>query len=48
MTTTPARLGPDELRELFLFENLTPEQLHWVAGNGDVVEFPPPSPAARA
>ena len=40
MTTTPARLGPDELRELFLFENLTPEQLDWVAGNGDVVEFP--------
>jgi signal transduction histidine kinase len=40
MTTTPARLGPDELRELFLFENLTPEQLDWVASNGDVVEFP--------
>ena len=40
MTTTPARLGPDVLRELFLFENLTPEQLDWVASNGDVVEFP--------
>jgi signal transduction histidine kinase len=40
MTATPARLGPDELRELFLFENLTPEQLDWVASNGDVVEFP--------
>ena len=40
MTTTPARLGPDELRELFLFENLTPEQLDWVASTGDVVEFP--------
>jgi signal transduction histidine kinase len=39
MTTTPARLGPDELRELFLFENLTPEQLDWVAANGDVVEY---------
>jgi signal transduction histidine kinase len=39
MTTTPARLGPDELRELFLFENLTPEQLEWVAANGDVVEY---------
>jgi signal transduction histidine kinase len=40
MTTTPARLDPDELRELFLFENLTPEQLDWVVSNGDVVEFP--------
>ena len=40
MTTTPARLGADELRELFLFENLTPEQLDWVSANGDVVEFP--------
>ena len=39
MTTTPARLGPDELRELFLFENLTPEQLDWVSSNGDVVEY---------
>src|SRR3954471_3038923 len=40
MTTTPARLAPDELRELFLFEHLTPDQLAWVADNGDVVEFP--------
>src|SRR3954454_7911918 len=40
MTTMPARLRPDELRELFLFEHLTPEQLDWVASNGDVVEFP--------
>jgi signal transduction histidine kinase len=40
MTTTSARLGSDELRELFLFEHLTPEQLDWVAANGDVVEFP--------
>jgi len=40
MTTTPARLRPDELRELFLFENLTPEQLDWVVANGDVVDFP--------
>jgi signal transduction histidine kinase len=41
MTTTPAvRLTPDELRELFLFENLTPDQLEWVAGNGDVLEYP--------
>jgi len=40
MTTTPARLRPDELRELFLFENLTAEQLDWVSANGDVVTFP--------
>src|SRR6476661_1188843 len=39
MTTLPARLRPDELRELFLFENLTPEQLDWVSGNGDVMEY---------
>ena len=40
MTTTERRLGPAELRELFLFENLTDDQLEWVAGNGDVVDFP--------
>src|SRR6478672_3695024 len=40
MAATPARLSPDELRELFLFENLTPEQLDWVSTNGDVVEYP--------
>src|SRR5215212_6216977 len=40
MTQTPARLSHDELRELFLFENLTDEQLDWVASNGDVVEHP--------
>lgn len=40
MTTTPARLRPDELRELFLFENLDAEQLDWLSANGDVVEFP--------
>src|SRR3954451_16538564 len=40
MTTTPARLAPGELRELFLFEHLTPQQLDWVAANADVVEFP--------
>ena len=33
-----AHLTPDELRELFLFADLTPEQLDWVAGCGDVVE----------
>ena len=36
-----AQLSPDELRELFLFEELTAEQLDWVAANGDVVEVPP-------
>jgi len=40
MTTTPARLAPDELRELFLFENLDAEQLAWVSANGDVMTFP--------
>ncbi len=33
-------LTPDELRELFLFADLAPEQLEWVAGCGDVVEVP--------
>jgi signal transduction histidine kinase len=40
MTTTGARLTPEALRELFLFEHLTPQQLEWVAAHGDVVEFP--------
>ncbi len=40
MTTTPQRLSADELRELFLFADLDPEQLAWVAANGDVVDFP--------
>jgi signal transduction histidine kinase len=35
---TPARLGPDELRELFLFEQLTAEQLAWVAAHSEVVD----------
>jgi signal transduction histidine kinase len=39
MTTTERRLTPEELRELFLFEDLTDEQLAWVADNGDVVDF---------
>jgi signal transduction histidine kinase len=38
MTDAEVRLAPDELRALFLFENLTDEQLGWVAANGDVVE----------
>ena len=33
-----AHMTPDELRELFLFADLTPEQLEWIAGCGDVVE----------
>ena len=33
-----AHMTPDELRELFLFADLTPEQLDWIAGCGDVVE----------
>lgn len=40
MTAAEQRLTPDELRELFLFENLDDEQLAWVAGNGDVVTCP--------
>ncbi|WP_409330944.1 ATP-binding protein [Trujillonella humicola] len=34
------RLAPDELRGLFLFEDLDDAQLAWVAANGDVVECP--------
>jgi signal transduction histidine kinase len=40
MTTTQQRLTPDELRGLFLFENLDGDQLAWVAENGDVVNRP--------
>ena len=32
-------LAPAELRELFLFADLTGEQLEWVAAHGDVVAF---------
>lgn len=32
----PARLTPDELRTLFLFEKLTDEQLEWLAARGEV------------
>ena len=38
MTTTQPRLTPDELRGLFLFEDLDEDQLAWVAENGDVVD----------
>jgi signal transduction histidine kinase len=40
MTQIPARMSPDELRELFLFTDLTDAQLEWVSGNSDVVERP--------
>jgi signal transduction histidine kinase len=33
------RLGPDALRELFLFEKLTDEQLAWLAERGEVVGY---------
>jgi signal transduction histidine kinase len=35
-----AHLTPDELRELFLFADLDPEQLEWVSVNADLVEIP--------
>jgi signal transduction histidine kinase len=40
VTTAASRLGPAELRELFLFADLDDEQLAWVAEHGDVVEYP--------
>jgi signal transduction histidine kinase len=40
MTATERRLTPDELRGLFLFEDLDEEQLAWVSDNGDVVDRP--------
>ena len=40
MTTAEHRLPADELRGLFLFEDLDEEQLAWVAANGDVVDCP--------
>jgi CRP-like cAMP-binding protein len=33
------RLGPDALRELFLFEKLTDEQLAWLAERGEVAGY---------
>ena len=39
MTTQPTSIEPDQLRALFLFADLTPEQLDWVATNGDVVAY---------
>ena len=37
---TGVRLTNDELRELFLFESLTDDQLSWFAERGWVVELP--------
>ena len=34
------RLGPAELRELFLFEKLTDQQLAWLAERGEVRSYP--------
>lgn len=39
--TTRRQLGVDELRTLFLFEKLAPEQLDWLARDGYVVEVLP-------
>src|ERR1700712_179018 len=38
--TTAEHLAPEELRDLFLFADLKPEQLAWVAEHADVVEVP--------
>jgi signal transduction histidine kinase len=41
MTEAPLeRLSPDDLRTLFLFESLSPDQLEWLAERGWVVEHP--------
>jgi signal transduction histidine kinase len=34
------RLGPDDLRELFLFEKLSEQQLAWLAERGEVASYP--------
>jgi signal transduction histidine kinase len=36
----PERLSTDELRTLFLFEELNDDQLGWLEANGRVVEYP--------
>jgi signal transduction histidine kinase len=36
----PERLAPDELRTLFLFEDLEDDHLAWLAERGQVVEYP--------
>jgi signal transduction histidine kinase len=39
--TEPERLTPEELRTLFLFEELSDDQLAWLAQRGRVVEYAP-------
>jgi signal transduction histidine kinase len=39
-TDAARRIPPDELRGLFLFENLDGEQLRWVCEHSDVVDVP--------
>jgi signal transduction histidine kinase len=38
--TEPERLAPEELRTLFLFEDLSDDQLAWLSERGRVVEYP--------
>jgi signal transduction histidine kinase len=38
--TVSQTLGRDELRQLFLFESLTDDQLDWLSAHGEVVNFP--------
>jgi len=38
--TEPERLAPEELRTLFLFEQLDDDQIAWLAERGRVVEYP--------
>ncbi|MEU6344709.1 ATP-binding protein [Streptomyces sp. NPDC046977] len=40
MTTTPDRLGPEQLKTLFLFEALGDKQLAWLAEQGSVERTP--------
>jgi signal transduction histidine kinase len=42
------RLGPDALRELFLFEKLSDEQLAWLAERGEVADYQAGSVVYRA
>ena len=37
--STARRLSHEELRELFLFADLTDHQLDWISANGDVVAY---------
>jgi signal transduction histidine kinase len=39
VTTQPTSIEPERLRELFLFADLSDEQLAWVAANSDVVSY---------